>query len=129
MFSLPARGVPSRFYTPFQAWQAQRLEETRQQGPPPPESYPFADPQQQGMGTDAGSGAGAGSGVEGGMAGSGMPEASTSRAAAGQVPPPGIIPGPGYSMATNRWPPPGWTAEEQLRQEAAMMLSSMRGSA
>ncbi|KAL0466307.1 hypothetical protein QR685DRAFT_451054 [Neurospora intermedia] len=88
---LPARGVPARFYTPFQAWQQQRLEDIRQQGLPMEQNGQL----RQAVGAEPGS-----------MAGSG--------------------PGPGPGQG--RWPP-GWSAEEQLRQEAAMMLSSMRGSA
>ncbi|KAH7625440.1 hypothetical protein B0T09DRAFT_63526 [Sordaria sp. MPI-SDFR-AT-0083] len=83
---LPARGVPERFSTPFQAWQQQRLEEIRQQGPP---EY-LAGQQQQAVGAVA-------------------TGAASTGTALGQ--------------------PPGWSPEEQMRQEAAMMLSSMRGSA
>ncbi|KAK1779813.1 hypothetical protein QBC45DRAFT_410535 [Copromyces sp. CBS 386.78] len=105
---LPARGVPARFYTPFQAWQQQRLEEIRLQGPPTEQ-----EGQQQAVGMGSGT------------LGQTTTEGQGSGPGAGQ----GQGQGQAQGQAPGCWPPPGWSAEEQLRQEAAMMLSSMRGSA
>lgn len=107
-----ARGVPVRFpNNSFQAWQQQRLEEIRQEGPPPPSADSEMHAQQLLMAMGNGTASGHTITIE--RHGSGQAQGMAT----------------GTGGASRPWPPPGWSAEEQLRQEAAMMLSSLKGNA